>query len=118
MPITPAQLAQVHHLLDSRNHSHREIASIVGVHPSTICRIQHRDRPLLPKHGGGRPAKLTERDMRYGKRLITSGKVDTATQLAKELSKTNKESVSAATVRRHLRKAGMRAVAVKKKQAA
>ena len=57
---------------------------------------------------GGRPRKLSERDERIILRFIESGECETAVEVSKHLSKFHKKNISASTIRRLLRKAGMR----------
>ena len=68
----------------------------------------------MQKSQCGRPAKLTEADKRELVRAITSGKSDTAIQLAQELKDTAKLEISADIVRRVMKEAGLKAASKKK----
>ena len=59
--------------------------------------------------------KLSENDLRYAARLVTSGKVDNAVQVTKALSNLTNQPLSAQTVRNHLKGHGLKA-RVKKKR--
>ena len=78
---------------------------------STVHRIMHSIGPSLPKSLGGRPATLTPYDQQLLTQKVTSGAADTAPQLKKLLDL----DVSTQTIRRSLRKAGLKA-AVKPKE--
>ena len=95
--------------------SRLQIASRTGLSPATISRICHKHCPDLPKATGGRPQKLSENDLCYATRLITSGKVDTAVQLAKTLQEVTNQSCSTQTVRKHMRVMGLKAMVNKKR---
>ena len=101
-------------LIDS-SHSSYQIAPLLGVGHATVDRVRAAARPDLPKPRAGRPAKLSAVDKRWLVRMITSGKVDVATKLARELQNTIHKKVSAHTVRRALREAGMKSGAKPKK---
>jgi transposase len=95
--------------------SSREIATLVGLHRSTIDSIRKQVMPDAPKPASGRPAKLSARDRRNLARLVTSGKADTAVQLQKELRSTAGIHVSAQTVRNALKGEGLKAAVKRKK---
>jgi hypothetical protein len=63
---------------------------------------------------GGRPQKLSEATIRLAQRTILSGRLDTATDIAKKLRSDGIASVNPKTVRRALKSEGL--VAVKKKK--
>jgi hypothetical protein len=69
----------------------------------------------MPKALGGRPKKLTATDIRHGIRIISSGKADTAVQVHKILQDRTNQDLSVQTVRRSLKRAGMKS-AVKTKR--
>ena len=85
----------------------REIAKRVGVGYGTIQKVRKQHRQCLRSSKGGRPKKLTEQDKRYCLRLITSGRVETATAAARKLQQDFGVSVSANTVSNALKEAGM-----------
>lgn len=95
--------------------STREIQAITGIHYSTISRIRSKLCSHLSKSVGGRPTKLSSTTLRYATRLISSGKADTAVDVAKTLQNTLEESVSPQTVRRGLKKIGLKAVVKSKR---
>ena len=95
--------------------SSRKIAVQLGVSHSTVMRECARLRPNAQKQKAGRPAKLTIADKRNIVRNLTSGKADTAVQLAKDLKGSAKIEISPDTVRRALKEAGLKAVTKKKK---
>lgn len=65
----------------------------------------------------GRPGKLSRRDKTWIARQVTSGQADNAVQVAKALRDNDgNQRVSSKTVRRALKKSGMKAI-VKKKTA-
>jgi transposase len=109
-----AQVNLVISLLQS-GYSRVQIASRTGLSTATISRIRHKHCPDLPKATGGRPQKLSENDIRFATRLITSGKVDTAVQLAKTLKEVINQPLSTQTVRNHMKNVGLKAVVKKKR---
>jgi transposase len=101
-------------LLDS-GLSLRQIGLQLGVSHLTVRRVRDKARPNIQKGQGGRPTKLTITDKRKLLRMVMSGKADTAVQLSQELKMSTDTTVSAETVRRTLKGAGMKAVVKKKK---
>jgi transposase len=93
------------------------ITAKTGASKATISRLRSKHCPDLPKSPGGRPAKLTAANIAYAKRLVRMGKVDNAVQVTKALVNVTNEPLSAQTVRRGLRKAGLRPVVKKKRPA-
>ena len=91
------------------------IAREVKIHHSTISRIRSRALPNVSRNRGGRPSKLTKPTRRFINRVVLSGKADTATQVSNQLKSDCNLVVSAQTIRRALRKVGLRAVTKKKK---
>lgn len=85
-----------------------QIEQITGVSTGKISAIRKARCPDLPKSSGGRPSLLSDYDNRLIVRSITSGKVNTATQAKKVLQDATNKSVSASTIRRSLKKAGMK----------
>src|SRR5438046_2677794 len=94
--------------------SSRQIEAQLGVSRPTVSRIRAKSRQGAQRSRGGRPAKLTAADKRRLVRMVTSGKVDTAVQLAQELRDNSEVKLSAETVRRTLKEAGRRAMVKKK----
>ena len=78
--ITASKIEQVLSLIDS-GHSACQISSITGHHYSTVTRLWSKHRSETPKPSGGRPAKLSDTDVRHAMCLINSGKADNAAQV-------------------------------------
>ncbi len=113
-PLSSADISNILALIDS-DHSAHEIASITGIHVSTITRYWSKHRPHVPKPSGGRPSKLSSANIRHAVRLINSGKADTAVQVAQSLQSLTNQSISTQTIRNQLKRAGMKAVVKKKR---
>ena len=109
-PISQHLTAQILSLLD-QGLSLRQTASTTGVHYSTVSRLCQEHCPTLQKLSAGRPSKLTPTALRHATRFISSGKANTAVNIAKTLQRTYSGSVSVETVRRGLKKTGFKAVA-------
>ncbi len=90
-------------------HSSHQIARLLGVGHGSVDRVRLLQLPDVHKSNGGRPQKLTAADKWVLVRTITSGKVDTAVQAAQELKICRNITVSASTVRRALKYAGLKA---------
>lgn len=58
---------------------------------------------------------LTDHDTRHATRLITTGQADTAVEVTKNIQNIKNTSISPQTIRRELKKKGMKAVVRKKK---
>jgi transposase len=105
--LSPASQTHILFLLDA-GHSASHISSTTGFHTSTIFRLHSKHHPHLAKSTGGHPFKLSPTHIRHAIRLLTSGKVDTAVQVTQQLSTLTNNSISAETVRQHLKKAGLK----------
>ena len=112
--LSSASLANIISLLDS-GHSTRHISQQTGVSLGTISKIRSEHCSTLPKASGGRPPKLSENAIRHSVRAITTGKAENAVQVTKMLQDITNQPVSAQTVRRGLKKAGLKAVVKQKK---
>ena len=112
--LSQAQRDQVISLLDS-GHSGHEIHSITGFSIGVISKIRAVYHPGLPKAPGGHPRKLSEANMRHALRLIYSRRAENAVQIARALQDITNQPLSADTVHRGLKRAGMKAVVKKKK---
>ena len=108
-------LAQKKHILFmlDAGHSTHSIASIIGVHTSTISRLHSKKHSELHKLFGGCPTKLSPTNICHAVHLITTRKAENAVQVTKSLKNITNQSLSTTTVRHHLRKAGMKAVVKK-----
>lgn len=95
--------------------SYSQIHHATGVSRPTISRICSKHLPHLSHTPGGRPQKLSPTNLHYAQRLITTGKADTAPDVVKHLAKVTSSTVSAQSMRRYLRKLGMKAVVKAKK---
>jgi len=93
----------------------KQIKVSTGVSTSTISHIRSQYCPNLPKNPPGRPCKLTAANVRHALHLISSQKAENAVQVTKVLQNITNQSLSSNTVRRQLKKAGMKA-AVKRKR--
>ena len=112
--ISSTQLDIILSLLD-QGLSPKAIASRTYLVHSTISKICSKHRPNLQKSSGGCPSKLSSTTICHSICLISAGKLDTATQVAKELSNSHQVSVSSETIHRTLRKQGMKATTKVKK---
>ena len=92
----------------------RQISASTGFSNSTISRIRTEHCPNLPKATGGRPSIISPTDMRHAIRLLGTGKAENAVQITKTLQDVKNHSISPQTIRRHLKKAGMKAVVKQK----
>src|ERR1700678_2414212 len=99
----------------SAGYSVKKVASSTHHSPSTISRIRSKECPDLEKLPAGRPSKLNPTNIRHAVHLITSQKAENAVQVSRALQNITNQPISAQTVRRHLRKAGMKAVVKEKK---
>jgi transposase len=95
--------------------SAEKIERELPVSSRTVRRIQKQLRPTIKKSSGGRPAKLSATTKHHITRMISSGKVETATKAAKQLKTDGIADVSSSTVQRALKKEGMKAIKKKKK---
>ena len=84
------------------------------LHISTISRLHSKYLPTLPKSTGGHPKKLSPTNIHHAIHLITSRKAETAVDIAKTLQTITNNSISAHTVWRSLKSAGIKAVVKKK----
>jgi transposase len=96
-------------MLDAGCSAH-SIASITGVHSSTISRLCSKERSELQKSSGGHPTKLSLANICHAVHLISSQKAENAVQVTKTPHNITNQSLSPSTVCLHLKKAGMKAV--------
>jgi transposase len=108
-PLSLAQRSHVITLLDAGTSGH-QIHKITGIFIATISRICCQYRSELPKSFGGRPSKLTPANIGYAKCIIRMGKADNAVQVTKALEDVTNQSISSQTIRRNLKKHGLRPV--------
>lgn len=95
--------------------STREIALICGVSRSSVSRLRNSATILPPKQVGGRPRAISGRMVRNVIRLFTTGQVTNTVQARKVLKRDYYMRVSCSTIRRTLRRAGIKAYTKKKK---
>ena len=88
----------------------RQIAQEIGVHYSTISKFHSKLNFTPPKGKGGCPSKLTPTAICHAIHIISTGKADTAVDVTKSLQETFPGTISASTVRRGLKKSGLKAV--------
>jgi transposase len=101
-------------MLDA-GHSAAHIASSTGYGVGTISRLRSKHHSHLSKPVGGHPSKLSSTNIHHAVHLIGSGKDFTAVDVTKTLSNIISQPLSAQTVCNSLKKAGMKAVVMKKK---
>ena len=101
-------------LLDA-GHSAKHIAASTGHSIGTVSKLCSKHCSHLSKFLDDCPSKLTVVNIRHAQRLISSGKADTAVDVAKALSNITNQPLSAQTVRNSLKTAGLKAVVKKKK---
>ena len=113
----PLPSAVVEHIISlaQEGHSITFIKDKTSVSRSQISKIRSAHCPEVPKAKGGRPSLLTPTTVRHATRLIETGKADTATEVHRLLQDTFLEGVSVNTIRRALKRIGMRAVTKKKR---
>ena len=113
-PIEKTKIAEIIEAIKS-GQSSRKIAHYSGISLGAISKIRNSHLKEHPKSVGGCPRKLSPRDISHGVRLITTAKATTAVDVKKSFEEMNNITVSAETVRRDLKKHGMKAVVQAKK---
>lgn len=113
-PLSKDIVNNIIHLLDA-GQSAKKIAKELHVSIGSVSNLRKHLRPDLPKSKGGRPLKLDDTTIRHAVRLITSGKVDTATQATKMLQNTSSGTFSVSTMRRKLKSVGLKSMVKKKR---
>lgn len=88
----------------------RTVARRLQIPKSAVGRLRKEMRVDPPKSKAGRPAKLSAADKRYCVHAIATGKVETATAVARNLKSDLNVAVAPKTVRRALQEAGLGAV--------
>jgi len=101
-------------LLDA-GHSATQISASTAFSLGVVSKLRSKHHPHLAKSSGGHPSKLSSANIRHAQRLISSGKADTAVDVAKALRNITNQSLCVQTVRNSLKAAGMKAVVKKKK---
>ncbi|KAG1442718.1 hypothetical protein G6F46_013168 [Rhizopus delemar] len=93
----------------------RKVEGVTGLSKSTVGRLRKPHCVRLGKPKAGGPKVLSAADERYCVRQVTKNRMSSATKVAKELEKDTGRKVSAETVCRTLRKAGLGATEKPKK---
>lgn len=112
--LSPATQNHILSLLDA-GHLAKHIAASTGHSIGTVSKLRSKHRSHLLKSTGGHPTKLTPSNIRHAQRLISSGKAETAVDVAKALRDVTNQPLSTQTVHNGLKAAGMKAVVKKKK---
>src|SRR5262249_2874757 len=94
--------------------SSRQIAARIGIDYLTVNRLCTEARPGIYKCRVGRSATLNATNKRQLVPIVTSGKADTAANLAQELRETTGMDSSQDTVRRTLTDAALKAAPTRK----
>lgn len=95
--------------------SYRNVASRLSISKSMVSKIQKTHFPGRKSPQGGRPRLISTRQENLIIRKIVSGELDTAVDVKKSLQQHQQVNVSADTVRRVLKRKGMKsAVKIKK----
>lgn len=92
--------------------SYRKIAEKMKCCHRTVSRLHvkyKKTNSVATVKGQGRKKVTSEREDRLISRLIVSGECDNATQVRRNLSRNNGVNISSRTIRRRLRKVGLRA---------
>ena len=84
-----------------------KIATKLDVGRSTVSELRSQITTLPEKSVGGRPPKLTATDRRHMTRLITTGKVDTAPQLKRQLTNITNTTICTQSIQNGLKKESM-----------
>ena len=112
--LSPAELDSILSLIDC-GHSARHLAKTMGLSIPTVTRYWSQHRPDVPRSLGGCPSKLSPANVCHAVRLISLGKAENASQVARSLRTVTNQSITSQTVRNHLKSAGLKAVVKKKR---
>src|SRR5215471_5552324 len=112
--LSPANQNHILSLLEA-GYTAGHIAASTGYGISTVSRLCSKHLPHLSKSLGGCPFKLSSANICHAQCLISSGKADTAVDVAKALRNVTNQPLSAQTVCCSLKATGLKAVAKKKK---
>ena len=91
--LSPASQNNILSLLDA-GYSAAHIAASTGHGVATVSRLRSIHCPHLSKSFGGRPSKLSSANIHHAQHLISSGKADTAVDVAKVLRNVTNQSLS------------------------
>lgn len=95
--------------------STRDVAKQLGISKSTIALWRANNRENIPEKRTGRPRKLSARDDIAIARLVSTGKVSTATAIQQTLKHDLGQDVHRTTVARSLRRSNLGAFVKRKK---
>jgi len=84
-------------LLDA-GHSATQISASTAFSLGVVSKLRSKHCPHLAKSSGGHPSKLSSANIRHAQHLISSGKADTAVDVAKALRNTTNQSLCVQTV--------------------
>jgi transposase len=98
----------------NEGYSHCQIQARTGVGKGTVGRISREVDRDKENHLKGRPSKLSTRDKQAIVGQITTGKLDNAVQATQFINSITTNPVSAQTVRRTLKEAGLHSATKKK----
>lgn len=112
-PLSRDIINNITHLLDAGQSA--KIAKQLHVSIGSVSTLRKTLRSDLSKFKGGRPSKLDDTTIRHAVRLITSGKVDTATQATKMLQHTSSTSFSVSSICRGFKSVGLKSVVKEKR---
>ena len=101
--------------LTNQGKSTRQIASVMVISQSSASRIVKKKFPSQTKTPQGRPRILDNQDEKYICRLATTGRCTTATAIQKELREYAGISTSSNTIRRALKRNGIKSRSKKKR---
>ncbi|KAF8527509.1 hypothetical protein BU17DRAFT_81697 [Hysterangium stoloniferum] len=93
-------LASQNHILSLLDvgHSASNIAVSTGHSIGTVSELHSKHCSYLPKSIGGHPPKLSPTNIHYAQQLISSGKADTAVDVAKALRNVTNQSICTQTI--------------------
>jgi transposase len=92
-------------MLDA-GHSAHSIASITGVHASTISRLCSKEHSELQKSTGGRPAKLSPYNIHRNVHFISFQEAENGVQITRKPSSVKDTSIHPNTICRCLKNMG------------
>lgn len=88
----------------------RQVAEKVNVSTATVSRVGKLSCSDREKVKGGRPEVLSPADKRYCVRLVTKGRMDSASKVHKQFEKDHQKVVSVDTIKRALKDSGLGAI--------
>jgi transposase len=98
-----------------QGHSYSKVAARLSISKATVHRIKKLHLPGGGRAQAGRPRLLGAQQVRHIVRKATSGQLDTAVEVKKSMLEQQQIQLSADTVRRALKRSGLRSAAKVKK---